>query len=467
MKGDKARLLVKKHGMATILQLRAWFATETLRGTCVVATILLTGVAGLAHAKPDLSVTQVEIACISLIPVAPGPMPTRYIHRRCDTDHQVELSVTIENVGDADAVLNGELWNLVGQSAPVTAFAQSAQNLTYYPPISVTQAGPLRAYPITLPKARNTTLKPGIRLTEVVVMVPVKQLTVGSHSFSVRIDPQNKVDEANEANDSRSLTLVVATPPPNEEWVNCPSVGVSALVEPALDQGKVRCTYLNTNRPSETLVVNFVESQYLKPFRACLRSNAQYEPGAPRGGAFTSRMYCSFTKNAAALVEGATAWRIANLGGRRVRLGYRSLDGVSEDFEICRARYDGSLRVGRGWRGRCYVPYKNAEQRIDQGIEYLVLTQAYGVPSEEFYKVEETRNIQPVVDPSAPEAVQLRFCAIGPMFPNDVAQALGLAPNLMIKMPGVLVPGEVCLSSAQGKAVTVSRNQGFGVLILR
>lgn len=435
--------------------------------TGVLAIVLLAGSAGVAHAKPDLAVTQVEIACVSLVPVAPNPMPARYIHRRCDTDHQVELSVTVENVGDADAVLDGELWNLVGQSAPVQSFAQSAQHAAYYPPISVTQPGPTQAHPVSFPKSRKVTLKPGIRWVEVVVMVPFKQLSVGTLSFQVKADPQGKVDETTEGNNSKSMTLAVAAPPPDEEWVNCPSVGVAAVVEPELVQGKVRCTYHHSERFSEIMATNTVESQYLKPFRACLRSNDQYaSPNRVRDGTFTSRMYCSFTKNAGQLVEGATGW---SASGKRVRFGSRVISGQWEDFEICRARYAGDKRVGRVLNNRCYVPYKGGEERIEEGFEYLVLTQPYGVPKIERQDIDQTRSIQPVVDLAVPEPLRFRFCTVGPLRPDNVAQDLGLAKNVMLFVPGILIPGDVCTSSAQGKAVSAPRSSNLfdGVMTLR
>jgi hypothetical protein len=433
---------------------------------CIAATAALTGIVSQVEAKPDLAVTQVEIACVSYVPVAPNPLPSRYIHRRCDTDHQVELSVTIQNVGDADAVLNGEIWNLVGGSAQVTAFAQDPKNLTYYPPINVTQGGPIQAYPTSLPKSRTATLKPGFRLTEVVVIVPKKQLTIGTLIFQVNVDPQMKVDETTESNNRKSMQLVVAAPPPDDEWVNCPSVGVAALVEPRLIQGSVRCTYRHHERPSEVMATNFVESKYLKPFRACLRSNEQYaSPNHVRGGIYTSSMYCSFTKSAGQLVEGATGW---SRSGKRVRFGNRFDSGKWEDFEICRAQYAGEKRVGRVLKDMCYIPYKGGEERIEQGFEFLVLTQAYGVPFTERNEIAETRNIQPVVDLAVPEALRFRFCTVGPLRPNEVAQDLALAPKLWLTVPGILLPGDVCASSAQGKPVSAVKgtNTFAGVMIL-
>jgi hypothetical protein len=317
-------------------------------------------------------------------------------------------------------------------------------------------------------KSRNMTLKPGLRWVEVVVVVPIKQLTVGTHSLMVKVDPENKVDEASESNSMR-LTLKVEAPPPDDEWVACPAVGVSALVEATFDGGKVHCVYRNTNRPSEVMSATVVESQYLKPWRYCLRDNSAHgKAGAKNGGNYTSRMYCSFVKSSKELVEGATGWESASSTRQRVHFGFRKSGESDEDFEICRVRYDGSLRVGRGWRGRCYIPYKNAEQRIDSGIEYLVLTQAYGVPTRESNQITQTRDIQPSLDPRLPDGLRLRFCQIGPMFPNDVAAHLGLTKDLMLAVPGTLLIGDFCVSSAQGAAVTIKSSQpGFAVMVLR
>lgn len=440
--------------------------------------VLLVVATGIAQAQPDLQVTAVEVACSLTLPTAPAGTMTRFVQPRCDTNHQAELSVVIENKGTSDAVLTaGEIWNLTGApaSAPIAAFIANPSNQMYYPPINVTQSGPLPGQMVVVPKSRTLTLRPGSRIAEVVVLVPARQLTVGSHRFSVRADPQNKVAESAENNNSSNyVTLEVKAPPPDDEWVGCPSVGVQTRVQIEFKQGKFTCTYWDWDE-AQVLRTQTVESQYQKPWRSCLRGNALANNATAAGNEWKNetRMFCSFVKSPRELVNESVAWQAGAPAARRVNFGYRRTPAGTERFNICRVRYAGSLRVGRAWRDRCYIPYQNAEQRIDTGIEYLVMTRDYGLPtgvvSNDF---DETRNVQPLVDsnPNIPPGLEIRFCSIF-LRPDDFAQTLGLAPDLTLEVPGILLPGNVCVSSAQGKAVdsTVATHKLHGghILILR
>lgn len=454
-------------------------------GLACRAGIAITGLilAGGAVAQPDLQITAVEVACSVTIPIAPAPTRAHIVQRRCDTDHQAELSVTIENKGTSDAVFTAaEIWNLWSYGAttsPIAAFANNPANVAYMPAIDVGESlnfsgqsgapGQL----ISIPKSRTQTLRPGARYVESVVLVPARQLTVGSWRFQLRVDPQGKVAEASESNNISALvTLTVETPPPDEEWVSCPGIDVPNRVEMELNQGKVTCTYYHQTR-FEWLTTRVVESQYLKPFRACLRSNAYYGTSDESLELMRNepRMYCSFTKNMGELARESTEWQPASSTSKRVRFGIRKTPEGTENFELCRARYAGSLRVGRAWRNRCYVPYQNGEQRIDSGIEFLVLSRPYGVPSGvTSYDYAETREVQPMANPPAPEPVAISFCTIF-LRPDDFAQTLGLAPNLTLWVPGTLLPGGVCISSAQGKTVTSTvathHLHGGHILVLR
>jgi len=453
-----------------------------LAGSAAIAMVGLCLTGG-AMAQPDLQVTAVEVACAVTVPIAPPPTRARMVQRRCDTDHQAELSVTIENKGTSDAVFTaGEIWNLWSYGAttsPIATFVNSPANVVYMPAIDVGESLTFTGQSgapgqlVSIPKTRTQTLRPGARYVEVVVLVPSRQLTVGSHRFQVRVDPQAKVAESNENNNiSAFATLTVEAPPPDEEWVSCPSVGVATRVEMELKQGKVTCRYYHQTR-FELMTTSVVESRYLKPFRGCLRSNQYYGSNDETLEEWRNepRMYCSFTRNMGELARESTEWQPASSNSKRVRFGIRKTPEGTENFELCRVRYAGSLRVGRGWRNRCYIPYQNAEQRVDSGIEFLVLSRPYGVPSGVVSNdYEETRDVQPIADPPAPVGVAINFCTIF-LRPDDFAQTLGLAPTLTLWVPGTLLPGGVCISSAQGKVVTSTVSgqhlHGGHILVLR
>jgi len=466
--------------MNTRARQQAGMAGRAGRTGVAVASLWL---AGAALAQPDLQITAVEVACSVTIPIAPAPTRAHIAQRRCDTDHQAELSVTIENKGTSDAVFTAaEIWNLWSYGAttsPLAAFVSNPANVVYMPAIDVGESLNFSGQPgapgqlTSIPKSRTQTLRPGARYVESVVLVPQRQLTAGSYRFQLRVDPQGKVAESNEnSNISAFATLTVEAPPPDEEWVSCPGIDVPNRVEMELNQGKVTCRYYHQTR-FELLTTRVVESRYLKPFRACLRSNAYYGTSDESLEVMRneSRMYCSFTKNMGELARESTEWQPASSNSKRVRFGIRKTPEGTESFELCRVRYAGSLRVGRGWRNRCYIPYQNAEQRVDAGIEFLVLSRPYGVPSGVVSNdYEETRDVQPIANPPAPIGVAINFCTIF-LRPDDFAQTLGLAPTLTLWVPGTLLPGGVCISSAQGKVVTSTVSghhlHGGHILVLR
>lgn len=408
--------------------------------------------------KPDLIVSEAQLGCTLLgaNPQSPGQL-TRVVQSPCDTRHQVELRLTILNRGNLDGVLSGELWNSQSSLAQLRTVPGAQVQNTYVqalPRMVAGQSIPISPPPQSIPRSRTVTIQAGGSFTETVILVPAGGMPEGSHSLTIRIDPEGKLNERSEENNERIVRLdVAAAPPPplpDHEWVICsrPS-GVSVRVEPSLSSGKVFCRYWHRTR-TELAGGTWMTSPSGRLYTACLRSNANY----PADDQFTTRIYCSFSKTQEQLIHEAIEWRAPASNLRPVEFGSRTLSGATEPFNVCRVNFAGSLRIGRGWRGRCYFPFSNGnEVRLDSGFEYMVLSKEYGIPTPSYA----SNSIPLVLDRSVPQSAQSNFCRMT-IFPDSVGRALTGNP-LMLSLPGLLLPGNLCLSAAQGRAyVEVGRN---------
>ena len=94
--------------------------TTTLR---IATAMLLVAGSGIVQAQPDLQVTAVAIACSQTVPTAPAGTLSRFVQTRCDTNHQAELSVTIENKGTANFTVGG----IAGFTQPQGAKSQGVE----------------------------------------------------------------------------------------------------------------------------------------------------------------------------------------------------------------------------------------------------------------------------------------------------------------------------------------------------
>ena len=102
----------------------------------------------------------------------------------------------------------------------------------------------------------------------------------------------------------------------------------------------------------------------------------------------------------------------------------------------------GKKHIGRLWRGKCYFPYQKKERVAGaEGVEYMVLTQDWGLPMAT-KPTDKPQNYDVVLNARARNVSRQRICSFTFERKNK---------GVSLELPGLMLPGKVCLSAAKGK----------------